>query len=151
MTEQNTNIQATENETVVANENTATEKNTSALTAKEIFDQIVNLQQQMMESSYNALYRLTDATNAICGDGCFESDESRCDAINSISTAFYMREETYKQMLNFYQQMYSDLKPHNEVKHAERAEFMQWVRDCIAATEPGQDLPDFAELWKIFD
>ena len=151
MTEQNTNIQAIENETVVANENTATEKNTSALTAKEIFDQIVNLQQQMMESSYNALYRLTDATNAICGDGCFESDESRCDAINSISTAFYMREETYKQMLNFYQQMYSDLKPHNEVKHAERAEraeFMQWVRDCIAASEPGIDLPDFEKLWK---
>ena len=104
MTEQNTNIQATENENAVI------EKHVPQLTAKEIFDQIVNLQQQMMESSYNALYRLTDATYAICGDGCFESDESRCDAINSISTAFYMREETYKQMLNFYQQMYNDLR-----------------------------------------
>ena len=142
MTEQNTNIQATENENAVI------EKHVPQLTAKEIFDQIVNLQHQMMESSYNALYRLTDATNGICGDGCLESDESRCDAINSVSTAFYMREETYKQMLNFYQQMYSDLKPHNEVKHAERAEFMQWVRDCIAASEPGIDLPDFEKLWK---
>ena len=142
MTEQNTNIQATENENAVI------EKHVPQLTAKEIFDQIVNLQRQMMDSSYNALYRLTEAINGICNDDCFESDESRCDAINSVSTAFYMREETYKQMLNFYQQMYSDLKPHNEVKHAERAEFMQWVRDCIAASEPGIDLPDFEKLWK---
>ncbi len=159
MTEQINNTQATENENMavdtvavetVATENTMLEKNPGELTAKEIFDQIVNLQRQMMESSYNALYRLTDATNDICGDGCFESDESRCDAINSVSTAFYMREETYKQMLNFYQQMYNDLKPRCEVKRAERAEFMNWVRDCIAATEPGQDLPDFEKLWNIF-
>ena len=157
MTEQINNTQATENEnmsveTVVAEtvtiENTLPEKNPGELTAKEIFDQIVNLQRQMMDSSYNALYRLTEAINGICNDDCFESDESRCDAINSVSTAFYMREETYKQMLNFYQQTYSDLKPRNEVKHAERAEFMQWVRDCIAASEPGIDLPDFEKLWK---
>ena len=157
MTEQINNTQATENEnmsveTVVAEtvtiESTLPEKNPGELTAKEIFDQIVNLQRQMMDSSYNALYRLTEAINGICSDDCFESDESRCDAINSVSTAFYMREETYKQMLNFYQQTYSDLKPHNEVKHAERAEFMQWVRDCIAASEPGIDLPDFEKLWK---
>ena len=109
MTEQNTNIQATENETVVATENTATEKNTSALTAKEIFDQIVNLQQQMMESSYNALYRLTDATNSICGDGCFESDEAKGEAIESVASTFRMREETYQTMLKLYQQMYNDL------------------------------------------
>ena len=110
MTEQNTNIRATENETVVANENTATEKNTSALTAKEIFDQIVNLQQQMMESSYNALYRLTDAAIGICGDGCFESDEAKGEAIEAVASTFRMREETYQTMLKLYQQMYNDLR-----------------------------------------
>ena len=110
MTEQNTNIRATENETVVANENTATEMNAPQLTAKEIFDQIAVLQRQIVESSYNALYRLTDATNDICGDGCFESDEAKGEAIESVASTFRMREETYQTMLKLYQQMYNDLR-----------------------------------------
>ena len=110
MTEQNTNIRATENETVVANENTATEKNAPQLTAKEIFDQITVLQRQMVESSYNALYRLTDATNGICGDGCFESDDAKGEAIESVASTFRLREETYQTMLKLYQQMYNDLR-----------------------------------------
>ena len=110
MTEQNTNIRATENETVVANENTATEKNAPQLTAKEIFDQITVLQRQIVESSYNALYRLTDATNGICGDGCFESDDAKGEAIESVASTFRLREETYQTMLKLYQQMYNDLR-----------------------------------------
>ena len=31
-----------------------------------------------------------------------------------------------------------------------KAKFMEWVRSCIAASEPGIDLPDFERLWKIF-
>ena len=110
MTEQNTHIQTTENETMVATESIVPEKNVPQLTAKEIFDQIVTLQRQMLESSYNALYRLTDATYGICGDGCFESDEAKGEAIESVASAFRMREDTYQQMLNVYQQMYNDLR-----------------------------------------
>ena len=112
MTEQMNNTQVTENETVVATENTATEKNVPQLTAKEIFDQIAVLQRQIVESSYNALYRLTDATNGICGDGCFESDDANAkgEAIESVAVAFRMREETYQAMLKMYQQMYNDLR-----------------------------------------
>ena len=118
MTEQNTNIRATENETVVANENTATEKNAPQLTAKEIFDQIAVLQRQIVESSYNALYRLTDATNGICGDGCFESDDANAkgEAIESVASAFRMREDTYQQMLRLYQQMYNDLQGNQRIE-----------------------------------
>ena len=102
MTEQMNNTQETAN--------TATEKNAPQLTAKEIFDQIAVLQRQFVESSYNALYRLTDATNGICGDGCFESDETKGEAIESVARAFRMREETYQTMLEMYQQMYNDLR-----------------------------------------
>ena len=104
MTEPNTNIQATENENVI------TAKQVPQLTAKEIFDQIAVLQRQIVESSYNALYRLTDATNDICGDGCFESDEAKGEAIESVASTFRMREETYQTMLKLYQQMYNDLR-----------------------------------------
>ena len=110
MTEQMNNTQVTENETVVAAENTVTEKNVPQLTAKEIFDQIAVLQRQFVESSYNALYRLTDAATGICGDGCFESDEAKEGAIESVAGAFRMREETYQTMLKMYQQMYNDLR-----------------------------------------
>ena len=37
-----------------------------------------------------------------------------------------------------------------EARCAERKEFMNWVRDCIDATQCGQDLPDFEKLWKMF-
>lgn len=116
MTEQNTNIQTTENETMVATESIVPEKNVPQLTAKEIFDQIVTLQRQMLESSYNALYRLTDATNGICGDGCFESDEAKGEAIESVASAFRMREDTYQQMLRLYQQMYNDLQGNQRIE-----------------------------------
>ena len=116
MTEQNTNIQTTENETMVATESIVPEKNVPQLTAKEIFDQIVTLQRQMLESSYNALYRLTEATNDICGDGCFESDEAKGEAIESVASAFRMREDTYQQMLRLYQQMYNDLQGNQRIE-----------------------------------
>lgn len=116
MTEQNTNIQTTENETMVATESIVPEKNVPQLTAKEIFDQIVTLQRQMLESSYNALFRLTEATNDICGDGCFESDEAKGEAIESVASAFRMREDTYQQMLRLYQQMYNDLQGNQRIE-----------------------------------
>ena len=126
------------------------ESTNSPLTAKEVFDQIAALQKQMMDQSYNALYRMTEAINDICGDDRFESDESRENAIEEVTKVFAMREKTYQQMLEFYQQMYHDLTSPQETRYAERREFMNWVRDCIDATQCGQDLPDFEKLWKIF-
>jgi hypothetical protein len=80
----------------------------------------------------------------------WQSDELRCGAVNAASTSYRMREETYRQMLALYQQMYRDLISPKEARYAERREFMNWVRDCIDATQCGQDLPDFEKLWKIF-
>lgn len=127
------------------------EPTNNPLTAKEVFDQIAALQKQMMDQSYNALYRMTEAINDICGDDRFESDESRENAIEEVTKVFAMREKTYQQMLEIYQQMYHDLTSPKEARYAERREFMNWIRDCIAASEPGIDLPDFAKLWNSFN
>ena len=59
--------------------------------------------------------------------------------------------DSLEQMLEIYQQMYHDLTSPKETRYAERREFMNWVRDCIDATQCGQDLPDFEKLWKIFN
>ena len=121
------------------------------LTAREVFDQIVALQNLISNEHTNPLHSLSSAIGSICSDTTWESDQLKCGAVNAVSTPYRMREETYQQMLALYRQMYNDLKPQNEAKYAERREFMNWVRDCIAASEPGIDLPDFASLWKTFN
>ena len=60
------------------------------------------------------------------------------------------RETTAQKLIDFYAKMYEDLKPRSQAQAANRVEFMEWVRSCIAASEPGIDLPDFEKLWKIF-
>ena len=61
------------------------------------------------------------------------------------------RETTAQKLIDFYAKMYEDLKPRSQAQAASRVEFMEWVRSCIAASEPGIDLPDFEKLWKIFN
>ena len=147
MNEQNNLIENTE----VTEAETAVIETAPALTAKEVFDQIVALQNLITNENTNPLYSLSDAIGFICRDTMWTSDELRCGAVNAASTPYRMREETYQKMLAVYQQMYNDLKPQNEAKYAERREFMNWVRDCIDATQCGQDLPDFERLWNIFN
>ena len=147
MNEQNNLIENTE----VIEAGTAVIETASALTSKEVFDQIVALQNLITNENTNPLYSLSDAIGFICRDTMWTSDELRCGAVNAASTPYRMREETYQKMLAVYQQMYNDLKPQNEAKYAERREFMNWVRDCIDATQCGQDLPDFERLWNIFN
>ena len=100
MTEQNTNIQT--------DKDTVTEKNTLALTAKEVFDQIVSLQNLMSSEYTNPLHSLNQTVGSIC-ENEWESDEHKAAAINSASTPYMVRERTYQQMLELYRQMYNDL------------------------------------------
>ena len=122
-----------------------------ALTAREVFDQIVALQYMISCEHTNPLSSLSAAVGYICSDTMWQSDELRCGAVNAASTPYRMREETYQQMLEIYRQIYRDLTSSKDAVSAERAEFMNWVRDCIDATQCGQDLPDFEKLWKMFN
>ena len=69
----------------------------------------------------------------------------------SIADVVRCRETTAQKLIDFYAKMYEDLKPRTQAQAASRVEFMEWVRSCIAASEPGIDLPDFEKLWKIFN
>lgn len=83
--------------------------NNNNLTAKEIFDQIVKLQNQLTENHHTSLFRLDDAFCILRGD----DDENRKDIasqIESICSVFAMREETMRLMLEFYRRMYEDIQ-----------------------------------------
>ena len=147
MNEQTHDTQTTD---TVATTETAVNEAAPALTAKEVFDQIVSLQNLISGDYTNPLHFLSATVNSICCENQWESDQLKCGAINAASTPYRIREETYQQMLAIYQQMYNDLTSPKEARCAERKEFMNWVRDCIDATQCGQDLPDFEKLWKMF-
>ncbi len=58
------------------------------------------------------------------------------------------RETTAQRLIDFYERMYFDLAPLSESLRAERAEFLDWVRDCVSETIAGATLPDFEQIWK---
>ena len=103
MTEQNTNIQATENQNDVA------EKQVPQLTAKEIFDQIVALQNLLAGVCTNPLHSLHQSVTVIC-ETEWDSGQEQEAAIDSVAEVFRMREETYRRMLDIYLQMYNGLE-----------------------------------------
>lgn len=75
------------------------------LTAREIFEKIADLQKQLTESSYNALYRLSDSVSSICE----EDNDEKSAQISEVCSVFKMRENTFTMMLELYQKMYNDL------------------------------------------
>ena len=77
----------------------------NALTAKEIFEKVVDLQKQLTENSYNSLHRLADSISSVYEN---ESDEKH-EQIIEICNVFMMRETTFQKMLEFYEKMYNDL------------------------------------------
>ena len=111
----NKNIEANEaaetTEIAEVTENTATK-----YTIDYVLEQISKLQQQITESSYYSLHRLSDAVYSIYeneteSDGSDESEESRNSSVSCVCEIFRYREVTLQKMLAFYEKMYDDLKP----------------------------------------
>ena len=148
-TEMSENINITEN----TNENT---NQNAVLTEKEIFDQIVLLQNQLTEHSTTSLYRLGEAISYAHGEG--EDAQISDEQVANICAVFAQREETLREMLEFYKQMYNNLQqekreqkmaePESEAFAQKRKEFLNFVRDTTAAAEPGTPVPDFDRIWK---
>ena len=80
----------------------------AVLTEKEVFDQIVLLQKQLTEQSSTSLHRLGEAIYDARGEGedVHVSDEQ----VASICAVFAQREETLREILEFYKTVYSDLR-----------------------------------------
>lgn len=64
---------------------------------------------------------------------------------------FRIKETTNQQLIAFYSKMIDDLSPKKESITDSRKEFMNWVKDCIAAQKPGTMPPDFEKLWKMMN
>ena len=83
--------------------------NNNNLTAKEIFDQIVKLQNQLTENSQTSLHRLGDVITDVRGEN-YENNDDIASQIESICAVFAQREETLKSMLDLYRKMYEDCR-----------------------------------------
>ena len=100
-TEMSENINITEN----INENT---NQNAVLTEKEVFDQIVLLQNQLTEQSPTSLHRLGEAISNARGESEFGLISG--EQVASICAVFTQREETLREMLELYKRMYSDVR-----------------------------------------
>lgn len=80
-----------------------------ALTKREVFEQIVKLQDQLNSNS-NALYRLTDAVTSICSEDIDMDGDERQEAIEGLAYTFRMREQTILSMIQTYEKIYNDLE-----------------------------------------
>lgn len=132
MNEQNNNTEVTEN--------TAAETYTYEYALKQI-----ELLTHQVDHIHLAISELGHLENE--GTPCGGSAKSVAEGIADVVRC---RETTAQKLIDFYAKMYEDLKPRSQAQAASRVEFMEWVRSCIAASEPGIDLPDFEKLWKIF-
>lgn len=118
--------------------------NNNNLTAKEIFDQIVMLQNQLTENHHTSLFRLGDAFCIIRGD----DEENRKDIssqIEPICSVFAMREETMRIMLEFYRKMYEDYRG-DKFRKEER---VGHIFDCIVKDFTSSDSGDISQLDKL--
>ena len=87
------------------------EQNTSALTAREIFDQIVQLQNDLknIRETTELIQTIRD-TNQSNGSDSVELDSQVVAAkIDGLVEVFQSREGTYQQMLDVYEKMYEGL------------------------------------------
>ena len=123
-----------------AAENTATETYTYEYALKQL-EHITN-QTDHIHLAISELGRLENEGTPAGG--------SADSVAKSIADVERCRETTAQKLIDFYAKMYEDLKPRTPARVADRVEFMEWVRSCIGASEPGIDLPDFEKLWKIF-
>ena len=86
-------------------------ENTNTVTVKEIFDQIVALQKDMIGNSGAALYRMGDVLSSVFGDN---TDVAECENLEAVVARvcepFALREATYQRMIELYEKMYNDCK-----------------------------------------
>lgn len=137
MNEQIKNTEVTESAVVEA---PATEKYTYEYALKQI--ELITNQVDHIHLAISELGSLHNEVTPTGGSARFVAD--------GIADVVKCRETTAQKLIDFYAKMYDDLKPRTQMQTANRVEFMEWVRSCIAASEPGIDLPDFERLWKIF-
>ncbi|MBO5110987.1 MAG: hypothetical protein J6D21_09760 [Clostridia bacterium] len=77
------------------------------ITSREIFNQIVALQNELISNPAHSLERYSKAIIAYCEN---ENEAREEGDISEISSAFIQREVTFQRMLELYQRMYQDAR-----------------------------------------
>jgi len=99
-----------ENKATVQNENIPTTdtfaKATKPLTSREIFDKIVELQNQLTRSPYISLSAFAGAISSICEEN--EDNDDRTNQIVEVSNVYSAREHNYSMILAFYEKAYNE-------------------------------------------
>ena len=78
-----------------------------ALTKREVFNQIVQLQEEL---SWNSVEKLNEAVSSICQEDIDMDGDERKEAIESVCSAFCRREQTIVTMIQTYEKIYNDLE-----------------------------------------
>ena len=81
----------------------------NALTKREIFEQIKILQKELLENHLHCLNGLTTMAEALCEGKEDREDDEEISEISEVCTVFAMREETFQNMIKFYEKMYDDI------------------------------------------
>ncbi len=82
------------------------------LTAKEIFDQIVKLQNELTSGAFNSMSLLTGAIGEIYNsetEDAEDAENARTKSVKMVCDAFACREETFGKMLRMYETMYNHI------------------------------------------
>lgn len=139
----------TMNEQINNTENTATETAATEVAAEKYTYEYALRQIEIITNQIDHIHLAISELGRLENEGtpCGGSAKSVAEGIADVVRC---RETTAQKLIDFYAKMYEDLKPRSQVQAANRVEFMEWVRSCIAASEPGIELPDFEKLWKIF-
>ena len=119
------------------------------LSAKEIFDQIVKLQNQLTENSQTSLHRLGDVITDVRGEN-YENNDDIASQINAVCTVFSQREETLKSMLDLYRKMYEDYR-NDKCRREERVKDLfenmaeDFARSDFSDSSQFDEYPEIAE------
>ncbi len=81
----------------------------NALTKREIFEQIKILQKELLENPLHCLNGLTSMAETLCENKEYREEDEEISEISEVCTVFAMREETFQNMIKFYEKMYDDI------------------------------------------
>ena len=108
------------------NTNTVETTANTELTAKEIFDQIVALQNELKNTQ--SLQNMVDAIRTACSNGDVNNE-----VVESITLPFAQREDTLRKMLAMYEKMYYDMQQEKSRTRQEKIEIVQniWYKYLV--------------------
>lgn len=139
------NTQEVKEETAIVKEAPAAEKPTSSkYTLDYALQQLEMVREEEKAFTADILKRIGEVTtvngNKFAGDIGARSKGMALEALAN------QHGQTSRKLIDFYLGMVNELKPPKEPK-TNRAEFLDFVKDCTAAAGPGATLPDFEKIW----